>query len=110
MLQDPHSKVFNFVPELQNIPPVDDFDFGRLTPFTTSSKHSVSNTTSSVGLTLDLERYSIEGTASNSEGTYTRFCWFNIVIDRPTIPNLFFDFWRQTGEHEVIWSSICERG
>ncbi|OQO04509.1 hypothetical protein B0A48_09431 [Cryoendolithus antarcticus] len=37
-LQDPHSRVYNFDPYLQNIMPVDEFDFNALKEYKTSSK------------------------------------------------------------------------
>ncbi|KAF8312457.1 Pet127-domain-containing protein [Clavulina sp. PMI_390] len=40
VLRDPHSHIYNFDPYLENIPPLADFDFDRLSPFTPSSKHS----------------------------------------------------------------------
>jgi len=42
MLQDPNSGVFNFFPNIQDIPSLDDFDFATLTPFVASSSHLVS--------------------------------------------------------------------
>lgn len=37
-LQDPRSRVFNFDPYLQNITPVDEFNWGALNPYITSSQ------------------------------------------------------------------------